>query len=119
MDREICKPLKISWTFFRMDGTFKFLVWAVMVSLILAIARQLSEQTCLPLFPIKLGFLDYMDGQELGKGLELSNLTAQTSYEKESAKRDLRVGNYEQKTNNYKDDSPDSCSTPLTELVGL
>jgi len=90
-----------------MDGTFKFLVWAVMVTLILAIARQLSEQTCPPLFPMNLGFLDYMDGQELGKDLKLSNLTAQTSYEKEES---LLVGNYAQKTNNYRRDSPASCS---------
>ncbi len=100
-----------------MDGTFKFLVWAVMVTLILAIARQLSEQTCPPLFPMKLGFLDYMDGQELGKELGLSKLTAQTCYEKEESS--FLVGNYDQKTNNYKRDSPTSCSTPLTELVGL
>jgi|LauGreDrversion4_2_1035121.scaffolds.fasta_scaffold77731_4 hypothetical protein len=91
-----------------MDGTFKFLVWAVMVTLILAIARQLSEQTCPPLFPMKLGFLDYMDGQELGKDLKLSNLTAQASYEKEGDS--LLVGNYAQKTNNYRRDSPASCS---------
>jgi hypothetical protein len=90
-----------------MDGTFKFLVWAVMVTLILAIARQLSEQTCPPLFPMNLGFLDYMDGQELGKDLKLSNLTAQTSYEKEEDS--LLVGNYAQKTNNYRRDSPASC----------
>ena len=109
MDGEICQPVKISWAFFRMDGTFKFLVWAVMVTLILAIARQLSEQTCPPLFPMKLGFLDYMDGQELGKELSVSSLTAQTSYEKESATRDNRVGNYDQKTNNYKRESPGSC----------
>jgi hypothetical protein len=77
-----------------MDGTFKFLVWAVMVTLILAIARQLSEQTCHPLFPMKLGFSDYMDAQDVG----VSSLTAQN----DPAKWGTRLGSYEQKTNNHK-----------------
>ena len=44
-------------------------------------------------------------------------LTAKTCYEKDFLAKSNKVGNYIQRTNNFRHAAPDSCSTPLTELV--
>lgn len=44
--------------------------------------------------------------------------TAQRCYESDFEVRTSKVGNYLQRTNNYKRAAPDSCSAPKHELVG-
>jgi len=44
-------------------------------------------------------------------------LTAQTCYQKDFIEQSNKVGNYIQRTNNFRHAAPDSCSAPFTELV--
>jgi hypothetical protein len=48
----------------------------------------------------------------------LSTLTAGECYKLDSSVDAEILGNYHQKTNNYKRGTPDSCSAPRHELVG-
>jgi len=48
----------------------------------------------------------------------LGTLTSQTCYEQDGKRVIEKVGNYSQRTNNYKHTYPDSCSSPFHELVG-
>lgn len=44
-------------------------------------------------------------------------LTAKTCYQADFLEQSNKVGNYIQRTNNFKHATPDSCSAPLTEMV--
>jgi len=46
-----------------------------------------------------------------------SGLSAQRCFETDFNRRIEKTGNYKQLTNNYKRETPDSCTAPLTELV--
>lgn len=46
-----------------------------------------------------------------------SGLSAQRCFETDFTRRIEKTGNYKQLTNNYKRETPDSCTAPLTELV--
>jgi hypothetical protein len=45
-------------------------------------------------------------------------LTSQKCFEQDGERLIEKVGNYSQRTNNYKHTYPDSCSAPFHELVG-
>jgi hypothetical protein len=45
------------------------------------------------------------------------NLTAKSCYDTDFYRHTDKVGNYIQRTNNFRHGSPESCSSPLTELV--
>jgi hypothetical protein len=45
------------------------------------------------------------------------NLTAESCYKADYRARKEPVGNYIQMTNNFRHETPDSCSAPLTEMV--
>jgi hypothetical protein len=45
------------------------------------------------------------------------SLTAKTCYQTDFLAQSNKVGNYIQRTNNFKHATPDSCSAPRTELV--
>lgn len=45
------------------------------------------------------------------------DLTAKTCYQTDFLAQTQKTGNYIQRTNNIRHGTPDSCSTPLTELV--
>jgi hypothetical protein len=45
------------------------------------------------------------------------NLTAESCYTNDFLAQTQKTGNYIQRTNNFKHARPDSCTTPLTELV--
>lgn len=47
----------------------------------------------------------------------ISGLSAQRCFETDFTRRIEKTGNYKQLTNNYKRETPDSCTAPLTELV--
>ncbi len=49
---------------------------------------------------------------------ELSTLTAEKCYKIDESIEMEKLGSYEQKTNNYKRGTPDSCSALRKELVG-
>jgi hypothetical protein len=44
--------------------------------------------------------------------------SSNTCYQSDFRANTTKVGNYVQRTNNYKHDVPDSCSAPIHELVG-
>lgn len=44
-------------------------------------------------------------------------LTAKSCYETDFLSQTAKVGNYIQRTNNYRHETPDNCSAPLTEMV--
>jgi hypothetical protein len=46
-----------------------------------------------------------------------SGLSAQRCFETDFTRRIEKTGNYRQLTNNYKRETPDSCTSPMTELV--
>ena len=47
-----------------------------------------------------------------------TNETSQRCFESDFQEQSNKVGNYIQRTNNYKRAGPDSCSAPVHELVG-
>lgn len=146
------------------EKTITVLSWFVMATLALAIARQLSEQHELNVFPTSYGapsynrqgwnkslwegFTDSYDGvkgvddaTEVSSGNpadsslanmrtpysllsgvpsegRISGLTAKSCYEKDFMSKTNKTGNFLQRTNNFKHNGPDSCSAPLTEMVG-
>jgi hypothetical protein len=53
----------------------------------------------------------------LPEKLDKGTLTAKTCYDKDFLAQSNKVGNYIQRTNNFRHAAPDSCSAPLTELV--
>lgn len=147
-----------------MEKAIKYLGWLVLVTLAIAIARQLSEQRTIYFLPDSFGtfFSNYgwdrgtppwgsegfvsQDGVKgrvdktgdvipadaslenprqpyallngvLPEKTDKGNLTAKTCYEKDFIQQSNKVGNYIQRTNNFRHAAPDSCSAPLTELV--
>lgn len=60
--------------------------------------------------PLLLG--DVLEGT-VNKG----NLTAKTCYKTDFITNSNLLGNYIQRTNNFKHATPDNCSAPLTEMV--
>jgi len=103
------------------DKVLTVLGWFVLGTLILAIARQLSEQKYLPThhgasynrprWNRKL--LEFFSNPE-----KREQLTAKSCYEKDFMAKIQKTGNYLQRTNNYLHATPDNCSAPLTEFVG-
>ncbi len=109
-----------------------FLGVMVLVSLTLAIARQISSRP-------KGLYLDYAEAFQnlnpadasLEKPLDPyailadtlqpkqtpGNLTAETCYQADFLAQSNKTGNMIQRTNNIRHLGPDSCSAPLTELV--
>lgn len=121
------------------DRVLTVLGWFVLGTLILAIARQLSEQQYLDLISTNLGASYNRQGwnrgllerfQNPGSPADLllsdvlsptkdpQDLTAKTCYEKDFMAQTQKTGNYIQRTNNYRHGAPDNCSAPLTEFVG-
>ena len=145
---------------------FQLLGWIALVTLTIAIARQLSNQPQLYLFPDSWGKQYANHGwqpraiENFSSGGDRSNgngevdgsldsagqltpadsdlnprspysllkgvlgtkdtegeLTAKTCYQKDYLSQTNKVGNYIQRTNNFKHATPDDCSAPLTEMV--
>ena len=69
-----------------------------MATLILAIARQLSEQQWFHDIAFNMGFEGFEDS------LVTEDTTTRTFYEKSDDKQNKQVGNYDQTTNNYRHD---------------
>ena len=119
-----------------MEKVFTVLGWFVLATLSLAIARQLSEQKNIYLFPDSFGEPYARHGQEnftsgpadlnLKKPYTLleaapaekaGGLTAESCYDKDFLAHTQKTGDYTQKTNNFLHAAPDSCSSPRTEFV--
>jgi hypothetical protein len=143
-----------------MKDAVKYLGWAVLATLSLAIARQLSEQRTIYLLPDSFGkifsrkgwdggALEGFTGADSVKGrvditgvnlpadaslenprqpyallngvlpekMDKGTLTAKTCYDKDFIEQSNKVGNYIQRTNNFRHAAPDNCSAPFTELV--
>jgi hypothetical protein len=158
-----------------MSDTLTILGWVALISLILAIARQLSEGTEPYLLSDSWGEQYSVKGWDKGQGFVHLNerkegfetlnplavpektiygvldttgvvlpadsdlqdprqsyallkgvlptkrtegtLTAKTCYETDFLAQTEKVGNYIQRTNNYRHETPDNCSAPLTEMV--
>ncbi len=129
-----------------MEQAFTVLGWVVLITLSLAIARQLSEQNYIYMLPDRWGTQYATYGQAGRKGLleQFTNysgspakadasykllsdvlgdkktdgtLTAQTCYQSDFLEQSNKVGNYIQRTNNFHHGTPDNCSAPRTELV--
>jgi hypothetical protein len=97
-----------------MDSIFVILGWIVMITLALAIARQLSEQQ-LVFHP---GLEGFSSGPVAVKDpVQNETLTAKTCYENDFMSHTQVGGDYTQRTNNFKHAKPDNCSAPLTEFV--
>jgi hypothetical protein len=109
------------------DKSIQVLGWVAMGSLALAIARQLSEQKVYGIVPTNFGDVRRWDkgllenfknpALEKGTGQKLGNLTAQKCYEKDFMAQSAKVGNFIQRTNNFRHEKPDNCSAPLTQMV--
>jgi hypothetical protein len=114
------------------DKVFTFLAWLVLITLTLAIARQLSEQKDIFGFPgswgrqfLREGFYSpapanasYVLLADLPSAKKGDNtLTAQTCYQTDFLAQTEKTGNYLQRTNNFRHGTPDNCSAPRTELV--
>jgi len=103
------------------------LAWIAMATLAIAIARQLSEQKALNIFEKPL--IEYFQSaspkelEEPDVLLNLQpasgpgNLSAKTCFATDFVAQNQKVGDYSQKTNNFKHGNPDSCSSPRTEFV--
>jgi len=118
-----------------MDMVFTVLGWFVLVTLALAIARQLSEQKMIadsPFAPAD-SFVD-LNPAELEKNprtpyallgsvmpvntvSKTGELTAQSCFATDFLAQNQKTGNFSQTTNNFKHKGPDSCSSPKTEFV--
>ena len=117
------------------------LVWIVLITLAVGIARQLSEQKVLdfhtvgyPYYKLNKGLLEQFENPAnpanpapvsdkyillpLEESTGGGNLTAKTCYDKDFMAQSAKTGNYIQRTNNYRHGAPDNCSAPLTEFVG-
>jgi hypothetical protein len=129
-----------------MEKAFTVLGWITLITLSLAIARQLSEQKYIYELPDSWGAQFAKHGQAGRQGL-LENfgdysgspakseapyklladvlpekktdgtLTAQTCYQSDFLEQSNKVGNYIQRTNNFHHGTPDNCSAGRTELV--
>jgi hypothetical protein len=139
-----------------MEKVFTYLGWLVLITLVLAIARQLSERRDIYFLPDSWGIQFANYGQEnfanplpdvkgivektdlltsgnpgeanaptsytpladvlKTKGTE-GTFTAGSCFEKDFIAQTEKVGNYIQRTNNFRHGTPDSCSAPRTELV--
>jgi hypothetical protein len=151
-----------------MSDTLTILGWLAILSLILAIARQLSEiqepyalpdswakefaekgwdkgrppiegfetldvnapqkeiwgvqDTTGAILPADSDLKDLKASYALLKGVlptkqTEGTLTAKTCYETDFLEQTTKVGNYIQRTNNYRHEAPDNCTAPRTELV--
>lgn len=114
-------------------STFTILGWLVLLTLILAIAVQLSQQGYIYLLKdawakpfVREGF--EMNPAQANAPYKLladvlptkktsGTLTAQTCYQSDFLAQTEKVGNYIQRTNNFRHGTPDNCSAPLTEMV--
>ena len=115
------------------------LIWIVLITLALGIARQLSEQKVLgwehgagyPYYKLNKRLLEQFENPgnpapvsdtytllPLGAANSAGGLTAKTCYQKDFMAQSEKTGNYIQRTNNYRHAAPDNCSAPLTEFVG-
>jgi hypothetical protein len=81
-----------------MDKYFQVLLWLAMATLVLAIARQLSEQQWFNDIAFNMGFEGFEDS------VGTVDSTTRTFYEKPDEKQNKEVGNYDQTTNNYRHD---------------
>ena len=111
--------------------------WLVLLTLIMAIAVQLSQQGYIYLLPDSWGkpFARHGQRQEgfmnpapsdapyklladvLPEKKTEGTLTAQTCYQTDFLAQTEKTGNYIQRTNNFRHGTPDNCSAPLTEMV--
>lgn len=104
--------------------------WIAMATLAIAIARQLSEQKALTIIgkPLREYFQSDPSTPQLKESNTLlndvlqpasgpGNLSAKTCFATDFVAQNQKVGDYAQKTNNFKHGNPDSCSSPLTEFV--
>ena len=101
------------------------LAWIAMTTLAIAIARQLSEQKALNIFILR-EYFQSASPKELEEPDVLltlqpasgpGNLSAKTCFATDFVAQNQKVGDYSQKTNNFKHGNPDSCSSPRTEFV--
>lgn len=81
-----------------MDKYFQVLLWLAMATLIIAIARQLSEQKWFRDITFNMGFEGFEDS------VATVESTTRTFYEKPDEKQNKEVGDYDQATNNYRHD---------------
>lgn len=122
------------------DTVLTVLGWFVLITLMCAIARQLSEQLQLNLTPSLYG-ASWNRPNSSHKLLErftnpattttpytllndvllqkesAGTLTAKTCYEKDFLAQTAKTGNFLQRTNNYRHGAPDNCSAPHTEFI--
>jgi hypothetical protein len=137
-----------------MEQVFTYLGWLVLITLILAIARQLSERRDIYFLPDSWGkqyrnYENFANPDVKGivektdlltsgnpdeanaptsyipladilktKGTEgTSTMTAESCFQTDFVAQTEKVGNYIQRTNNFRHGTPDNCSAPRTELV--
>jgi hypothetical protein len=139
-----------------MEKVFTYLGWLVLITLVLAIARQLSERRNIYFLPDSWGKQYHNYGQEnfanplpdvkgivektdlltSGNPAEAKaptsytpladvlktkeaegTLSAGSCFQKDFLAQTEKVGNYIQRTNNFRHGTPDNCSAPRTELV--
>lgn len=112
---------------------YTILGWLVLLTLIFAIAVQLSQQGYIYLLPDAWAKPFVREGFEtnpaqanapyklladvLPEKKTDGTLTAQTCYQSDFLAQTEKVGNYIQRTNNFRHGTPDNCSAPLTEMV--
>jgi hypothetical protein len=141
-----------------MEKVFTFLGWLVLITLILAIARQLAEPRNIYFLPDSWGiqYHNYGQGYEnfanplpdvkgvvektdlltsgdpnktgaqtsftplsdvlKSKGTD-GTMTASSCFQQDFLGQTEKVGNFIQRTNNFRHGTPDNCSAPRTELV--
>lgn len=139
-----------------MEKVFTFLGWLALITLVLAIARQLAERRNIYFLPDSWGKqytnenfanipasmanvkgivekTDLLTSGEPNKaGAQTSftplsdvlkskgtdgTMTASSCFQQDFLAQSEKVGNYIQRTNNFRHGTPDNCSAPRTELV--
>ena len=123
-----------------MEKVYTLLGWFARITLIFAIAVQLSQSAYIYRFPDawgkqfahgqagREGFANPATGADADAPYSLladvlpekktsGTLTAQTCYQTDFLAQTDKTGNYIQRTNNFRHGTPDNCSAPLTELV--
>ena len=126
-----------------MEKVYTILGWFALITLIFAIAVQLSQTGYIYLFPDawgkpfahgrsnngqagREGFTNFpananapyrLLADVLPEKQTDGTLTAQTCYQRDFLAQTEKTGNYIQRTNNFRHGTPDNCSAPLTEMV--
>ena len=110
------------------DPIVQFLGIMVLLTLMMAIARQLSEQSVSGPYAEAFQLYNPADASLVNPRAPYSLLslpvketpgdfTAKTCYDADFLSQSNKTGNFIQRTNNFPHLGPDSCSSPHTEFV--